>query len=213
MPDFARQVPRDLGYLLLSLPIVTVAFSLLITGVAAGVGTAIVYLGVFVLLGTLFAARAFGSLERARLGWTGREPIAGPEWSARTPGLVGILKSVYGNGHYWLHLLHGAIVNFIVGVVSWVLAVVWVAVSLGGVTYWIWARFLPQNDQNWRLSEIIADFVSPGWAASIDPILGDNLVYFGAGVVFLLTLPVVSRGLVNAHHAIARGLLSGRAAI
>jgi hypothetical protein len=207
-------IPRELGFLLLSLPITVVAFSLLVTGFSAAVGTAIIYIGVPILFGTLFAARWFGAVERTRLVWAGRDEIPAPEWQNpdQKPGFFGSLKAVIANGNYWLHLLHGTIVNFVVSVVTWSIAITWVAGSLGGVTYWIWARFLPQDGQKFRLSEVVADFISPGWGATIDPLLGDNLIYLLVGIIFFATLPLITRDLVRAHHAIARTMLGAPAA-
>ena len=51
-------------YLLLALPLGLVAFVLLVVGAALGVGLAVVWVGVPILLGLLAASRAFGAFDR-----------------------------------------------------------------------------------------------------------------------------------------------------
>jgi signal transduction histidine kinase len=52
-------------YLLLALPIGIVAFVLLVVGAALGVGLAVIWVGVPILLALLAASRAFGAFDRA----------------------------------------------------------------------------------------------------------------------------------------------------
>ncbi|WP_166878668.1 sensor domain-containing protein [Salinibacterium sp. ZJ450] len=115
-----RSVPRELGFLLSTLPIVVVGFSVLITLFATGVGTAIIYIGVFILIATLYAARAFGTLELVRLQAAGMPEIERPRWEAATPrtGLSRVLAPL-ADGRSWIYLLHGTVVNFTIGVASW----------------------------------------------------------------------------------------------
>ena len=51
-------------YLLLALPLGLIAFLLLVVGAALGVGLAVVWVGVPILLGLLAASRAFGAFDR-----------------------------------------------------------------------------------------------------------------------------------------------------
>ena len=51
-------------YLLVSFPLATFYFVVLVTGISAGIGTAIIIIGLPILLLTLLAAIAFGRLER-----------------------------------------------------------------------------------------------------------------------------------------------------
>ena len=108
----------------------------------------------FLLIGALYVSRGFGTLELLRLEWAGQPPISRPVWK-REPGFWGWLKSIFGNGHYWLYLLHTMIVNFVITLISWTVMITWVAVGAR------WARptgsgtcFLPNNDREWYLSEL-----------------------------------------------------------
>jgi hypothetical protein len=46
----------------------------------------------------------------------------------------------------WRDLLH-VLINFILSVITFSLAMTWVFGGLGGVTYWFWSRWLPENDR------------------------------------------------------------------
>ena len=124
------------------------------------------------------------------------------------PGFFPLLKRVLGGGRYWLALVHGMLINPSLSLISWTITVVWLSVGFGGVSYWVWSGFLPNPDRNWQLSEVLADWVQPGLAASIDPDLADNLIYLAAGALCLVTLPAVVRGLVALHALAARGTLA-----
>lgn len=206
-----RRVPRELGFLLLTLPIATVGYAVSIALFSAGVGTLVTFfLGVFLLIGMLYVARGFGTLELVRLQWAGLPTIERPEWRA-AKGFWAWMRSVLGNGHYWLYTLHTAVVNYIVSVVSWVVTVVWLSVGLGGASYWIWERFLPQPNSQWYLSrwlfEVFGDRAVDWRASGLDFRSLDILVELLLGILFLVTLPHVTRGLTLLHHGIARGML------
>jgi signal transduction histidine kinase len=203
-----RQVPRELGFLALTMPIAILGLSVLSTLFFTGVGTLIIYIGLFIVLAALYTSRGFGALETVRLRWAG-ETIATPRWrSGRGP--AGFWRTTFGpytNGHYWLYLLHTLIVNPIVSIVSWTLTVTWVATAAGGLSYWFWNAFLPNDDQDVFLSHVIFSPLLPESARSFDPVIGDAVLYFIAGVVFLITMPFVMRGLTLLHAVIARGML------
>ena len=59
------QTWRNILYLFISFPLGIVYFVFLVTGLSAGVGTLIVWVGGFVLLGTFLAVKGFTGLERA----------------------------------------------------------------------------------------------------------------------------------------------------
>ena len=58
------QTYRNVLYLILSFPLGLLYFVFLIVGLSLGVGTAIIWIGLFVLLGTFLAVRGFMALER-----------------------------------------------------------------------------------------------------------------------------------------------------
>nr|WP_249776652.1 sensor histidine kinase [Leifsonia sp. C5G2] len=203
-----RGVPRELGFLLLTMPIAIVGLSVLLSLFWLGVGTIVIYIGFFVLVATFYTARGFGVVELTRLDWAGRPSIPRPVW--RKPGApVSFWRGLvapFANGHYWLYLLHGAIVNPIVSIFSWTVTIVWTSIALGGLTGWIWQGFIPQGDRNFYLSSTIVDAVFRV-NSTFDPVVGDRILEFLLGIVFAVTLPFVTRGLTVIHEAVARGLL------
>ncbi len=200
-----RRVPRELGFLLLTLPIVVTAFTVLVTVFFTGVSTLAVVVGLVLIVGALYIARGFGTFELARLRWTGQPPITPPRWMPRgeAPTLLRSLLGPLVNGHYWLYLLHGMVVNFVVGIISWVFAFVWVTGALGGLTYWIWGRYLPEEDywHRWVLEGLF-----PG-GLTVDPRVAENVFQLALGLIFLLTLPFITRAFTLLHQTIARGML------
>jgi signal transduction histidine kinase len=204
-----RKVPRELGFLLLGLPITTVGFGVSIGMFNTGLATIFpIFIGVFILIGSLYVARGFGTLELVRLDWAGQRPIARPDWQdarART-GFWGWVRSLVANGHYWLALLHTVIINFVVSIFTWVVTVVWLSLGLGGVSYWFWERFLPEPHHQFYLSQWILfgrDAVTPN--AGFDVL--ESIFYLVLGVVLLASLPFVTRALTTLHWGIAYGVL------
>ncbi|MCP2030632.1 signal transduction histidine kinase [Okibacterium sp. HSC-33S16] len=203
-------VPRELGFLLLTLPIAVVGFSIGVTLFSAGASLVFIVVGLFVLTAALFVARAFGTLELVRLEAAGRTPISRPTWNP-IPENAGFWRRTLGpltQGHYWTYLLHTGFVNFVVSTFSWTLTITWLATALGGVTYWIWAPFLPQDpDQLW-LGEVVFGFFAPNSELLVSPRAADIILMMTVGIVFLVTVPFITRGLTLLHDTIARGLLS-----
>jgi signal transduction histidine kinase len=197
------RVPRELGFLLPTLPVVTVAFVVLVTVFSTGVSLVALFVGLFIVVAALYTARAFGNVEVTRLHWAGQPAITQPQWTPRGEP-TSALRAVLGplvSGHYWLYLLHGMVVNFIVGIITWSLTIVWVSAALGGLTYWIWSWSLPQGDGSVGLYGLITR------SYGTDNLVAENLFNAALGLAFLLTLPWVTRLLVLIHQGIARVML------
>ena len=206
---FWRRVPQELAYLAIGFPIATAGFGVTLALFTSGVGTIVTFfIGLVLIIGALYVARGFGTLDLQLLEWTGQTRITRPEWQdarART-GFFGWLRAVLGNGHYWLYLLHTMVVDFTLKIVTWCIVVTWFAVALGGVTFWFWDAFIPTGDSDFFVTEwVLARFgVAPG---SINGAIADMVMNFLFGVLFLVTLPFITRGLTSLHHLIARGTL------
>ncbi|WP_309615358.1 sensor domain-containing protein, partial [Salinibacterium sp.] len=112
-----RRLPAELAYLVIAFPIALTGFVLVISLFSTGIGTLITFfIGVVLIIGALYVARGFGTLDVMLLEWTGRPAIPRPEWQdarART-GFFGWLRALLGNGHYWLYLLHTMVVDFVI---------------------------------------------------------------------------------------------------
>ncbi|MFC0682790.1 sensor domain-containing protein [Lysobacter korlensis] len=217
-PEIGRRVLRtlrrmlsELGFLLPSLPIAILGCSLIVSLFAVGVGTVLTFVGVFLLIGALVAARWFGMVEVARLRLAGRRdvPQPTPAVNGAEAGVVSRLKRVLTDRQYWSSLLHGAILNPMVSIFSWTVTVAWLAVGLGGASHWIWSQYAPDPERDSELSTVLANWLQPHAAGWVNAAAADDLLWAAAGAAFLLTLPLVTRGLVALHAFAARGTLAG----
>lgn len=202
-------VPQEFAFLILTMPIAITGLVLMSTTFFTGLGLIVLVFGVFILVASLFMARGFGTLELTRLRWAGRASIAQPPWG-RTDSDRGFWSSVFApfvEGHYWLYLLHGIVINPIISIITWSVTVAWTSVALGGTTGWIWQGYIPDDGRDFWLSEVVLDFLLLGNGPAIDPRVSEPIFEFVLGVIFLATLPFVFRGLTLLHDVVARGLL------
>jgi signal transduction histidine kinase len=95
----------------------------------------------------------------------------------------------------WRDLLH-VLINFILSTITFSVALTWVVGGLGSVTYWFWSRWLPEP----RDSGLAALLGYPGRFADIT-------LHTVLGTVLLISSPLVLRGLVRLHGALAYALL------
>jgi hypothetical protein len=73
-------VPRELGFLILTMPIAILGLSILASVFFTGLGLIFIVFGIFIVVAALFIARGFGMLELVRLRWAGRPAITPPRW-------------------------------------------------------------------------------------------------------------------------------------
>ncbi|TFB80738.1 hypothetical protein E3N84_03465 [Terrimesophilobacter mesophilus] len=199
-----RRVPRELGFHAPTILVVSVAFIVLTTLFSTATSLIAIVVGIFVLTVTMWVARYFGEVELTRLDWVGMPPIARPRRQQPGPGFWSRFLTPLADPHAWVYFIHGTVVNFVVGIVTWSVVLTWVAGSLGGLTYWFWSAFLPQDD--FSLSEVIVSFLTRG-AVTVDGRAAESIMNLLFGFVFLVTLPYVTRGLARLHHVIARAML------
>lgn len=204
------RVPQELGFLLLNLPLAIASLTILSTVFFTGLGMLAVFVGVFITVAALYIARAFGTLEIIRLRWAGRAEIKRPRWEkpGEDAGFWRLMLAPFADGHYWLYLLHGMVVAPIIGLISWTISFTWVVVGLAAVTSWMRGSWFRDESGDFSAHAAVLDWLFPGRDWQIDPIVGENVFDFLIGVVILLTLPLITRGLTALHHVIARGMLS-----
>lgn len=203
---FWKGLLPELGFLLPQLPVVVIGLSVLAALFATGVTTLAVVIGVPIIVLTLFVARGFGLLEIWRLRGAGFPAITPPRWDRRAPGSgandwLKLLAPAI-DGHYWLYLLHGLVVNPVIGILSWTITIVWLTVGLAGTLSSLALTPLADPAVGWFMVRWMPDAIAaigPGAAIS---------VFTSAGLAFLATLPIVTHGLVWVHHAIGRGMLA-----
>lgn len=195
-----RTLPRELGYLALGYPIALIGFSVSVSVLSAAAGTLVTFfIGVFLLIGALYISRGFGLVELVRLGWAGRPRIERPEWQdARArQGFWGWLRSVMGNGHYWLYLVHTLIVSPVVSLISWLITLIWISTALAGLSFELWWRAIPNG--NIGMFDVNLTGSERDWV--IIPLS------IALGLAMIAVLPFITRSLVLMHWGIARLLL------
>jgi signal transduction histidine kinase len=193
---------RELGYVLLSLPISILLFTYAVTMVSLGAGLLVTFLGVPVLAAALAGCRGFGAVERARArGLLGLE-VAEPEpLRMERRGFMAWTGAVLKSGTSWRALLY-AVLHLPWAVFSFsVSAVVW-PVGWSLLTYPLWFWALPAyGDQ-------------PGMQLYGDEhhrIYLDNpfeiAVTAGVGLLFTLATPWIVRALTMVDRVMVHGLL------
>ena len=183
-----RNLAAIIGLFAVYLP----AFIICTTLFSLGVSLAILGVGLIILVAALVVAGWAARMSRSLLGYAGTE-LPPTRYPATGPGVRPMLRRL-GHLQSWRDLLH-VLVNFVLATFSFSVAVSWVASGPGALTYWFWSRWLPDDDQG--LPELLG---LPGQVAAIT----FNTVL---GVIVVVTTPMVLRGLVWLHAAVARALL------
>ncbi|QYH35853.1 sensor histidine kinase [Salinibacterium sp. M195] len=205
-----RSTPKEVLYLMLGFPIAMTGFGVAISLVASGIGTLAVFLiGFFVMILALYVGRGFGLVHVNLLEWSGRKKLERPDWQddRAATGFGGWLTATLGNAHYWLYLLHTTVLGFILTIITWTISLVWLSVGLIGLSSWFIRSQVDGENSDWSLGEWffgLIGFNTEGWNLEV----ADNIVAFAVGLIFIATLPFVTRGLVLTHWWLARGTLT-----
>jgi signal transduction histidine kinase len=206
MRSVLHRVGVDSRYALIGFPTATIAFVLLVTGFALGIGMIPLFgVGLLVLAVTLLIARGFADLERHLLPEILNRPVARPRYRPAPPHASQIrrLLNPLANGQTWLDLIHGIVV-FPFAIVAFVITVIWWAVAVTGLLYplygWILQRIPPEDNR--ELPELL------GFP---DTLLVNTTFNVAIGLVFALTLPIVVRLVVLLRASIGRALLTSLA--
>ncbi|MFD3499073.1 sensor histidine kinase [Streptomyces sp. NPDC058676] len=138
-PFEARSL-RELGYVLLGLPISVLLFTYAVTMVSVGAGLLVTFLGIPVLAAGLAGCRGFGAVERARArGLLGLEVDDPEPLRMRKRGVPAWMGAVLKSGTSWRTLLYAllylpwAVFSFVVAVNFWLIG--W---SLMTYPLWFW---------------------------------------------------------------------------
>lgn len=204
---WASGVGRRLGYEFCGFILAVVAFVLVIPFFFAGVGTSIVWIGLPILVLTTLFARSFAHLERAML--RGMLRIDAPTPQHKTPypgaGWFSRMLTPLRDPQSWLNMAW-VFVDFFLKLITFVISVVWfvgaLATIAGPVTEIVLRLVLPDDDYS-GLGELLG---FSGQAALVFDLVSEFLI----GLVFLLTLSPVLRGLTGLHRVISHGMLCSR---
>lgn len=194
--EVASRLCRELGYLLPLGPIAAVACVLLASLALVSAATLVIWIGIPLGVATLWLARAFASVERARLRAVSREPIQAA-YAARSEGTrTRRFLAPALDAQSWRDLAHG-VLTAPLALVTWLVAMTWTAVAVGGTTAVAWMPLLPPDDST------ETGFL--GWLGSVQGVTA-------MGLIALATLPLITRPLAAIHAGLGRWLLAGRAA-
>jgi hypothetical protein len=198
--SIVTRLARDTGYVLSGYVLAVGGFAVAVAGLSAGAGLVVVWVGLGVLAATLVLLRVLARAERIRLrALQGRAAPSAytepPEGATRLRRMLHPLTDPQS----WLDAAW-ALVGFVTGTVALTLVVTWWALVLGGLSYWLWQRWLPEDDVT------VAERIGLGEGRG-----AESLLYLAVGVVALVTLPWVVRGAAVLHAGVADALLCGRA--
>jgi hypothetical protein len=200
--NFVERLFRDTAYSLTAFPIGVLTFTLVVTGLSLGVSLAIVWVGVPILVGTLLVSRGVAHLERIRLRTLQGRTSPTPEYVTSGPDASWVRKLLtpMRDPQSWVDTAWG-VAGFVTGTIAFVVTVTWWAVAAGGLTYWFWQQWIPEDGDNETLASLIG--------------LGDGRnteiwLQLGIGVVALLLLPLVVRAVTLFHAGLADAMLSGQ---
>ncbi|MEV0981214.1 sensor domain-containing protein [Streptomyces sp. NPDC049915] len=199
---FERRSMRELGYVLLGLPIGIVLFVFAVTMVSLGAGLLVTFLGVPVLAAALAGCRGFGALERARArGLLGVE-VADPEpLRPRKDGLMGWMGAILKSGASWRHLLY-AVLQFPWAVFSFCVALAFWAYGWAMLTYPLWFWVFPMYAGQGGL-QLYGDEHHRVYLDNPFEITVTVLV----GALFTMATPWIVRALTTVDRLLVHGLL------
>ncbi|WP_336207340.1 sensor domain-containing protein [Nonomuraea sp. LPB2021202275-12-8] len=201
MTTLRHRLATDTRYLLLSFPLAVISFSLIVAGVAAGLGSAVAFVGLPVLAATAAMARNFADVERVALPAVLGTPVARPDYREAPIG-AGWFRRVMNpltTGQAVMDLLYG-IIAFPIAVAAFVVTVTWWAGAIAGLLFPLYG---------WMIADI--QDVHGGLPSLLG--LGDGptvIVVFNTvvGLLFALTLVPVLRGAALIKASIAQAMLT-----
>ncbi|MGZ4605507.1 MAG: sensor histidine kinase [Blastococcus sp.] len=201
------QLGVDTGYTLIGLPLGIVAFTVVVTGLSAGIGLLIIWIGVPVLVATLLAARGLATGERRLLpAVLGRE-LPTPAYRRAPADARPVIRLItpLKDPQSWLDSLH-AVLRLPLDVLTFSVTVTMWSGALGGLTYGLWDWALPDastDPNNTDLLELLGFQSTAGRRI---------LLYTAIGLVFAVLTPFVVRGVALLQASLGRLLLTSRAA-
>ncbi|SFY53306.1 sensor histidine kinase [Streptomyces sp. F-1] len=193
---------RELGYVLLSLPVSVVLFTWTVTMVSLGAGLLVTFLGVPVLAAALAGCRGFGALERARARALLGVDVRGPEpLQVRKPGALAWMGAVLKSGASWRNLLY-TLVQFPWALFSFVVAATLYPLGWSLLTYPLWFWVFPMYAGQAGL-QLYGDEHHQIYLDNPFEITVTTLV----GLGFTLATPWLVRALTTVDGLLVRGLL------
>ncbi|MFI0543453.1 sensor histidine kinase [Streptomyces sp. WSLK1-3] len=199
---FEGRTWRELGYVLLSLPISILLFTYAVTMISLGAGLLVTFLGIPVFAAGLAGCRGLGALERARArGLLGLE-VGDPEpLSMRKPGFMAWIGAVLKSGTSWRTLLYSvvhlpwALFSFVVAVNFWVYG--WALLTYP-LWFWIFPAYVGQDGLQLYGDETHQIYLDNPFEIGVTALVG---------LLFTLATPWIVRALTTVDRLMVHGLL------
>ncbi|MEU1202245.1 sensor domain-containing protein [Streptomyces sp. NPDC005813] len=193
---------RELGYVMLSLPLGIIMFTFAVTMVSLGAGLLVTFLGIPVLAAGLAGCRGFGALERARArGLLGAE-VAEPEpLRMKKRGAGAWMGAMLKSGTSWRHLLY-TVIQFPWSVFSFVVAVAFWSYGWLMLTYPLWFWLFPMYGGQGGL-QLYGDGTHSVYLDNPFEIAVTAVV----GLLFTMATPWIVRALTTVDRLMVHGLL------
>ncbi|MEH0404695.1 sensor domain-containing protein [Streptomyces sp. B21-089] len=198
---FEGRTWRELGYVLLSMPISVVLFCFAVTMVSLGLGMLITFLGIPILAAGLAMCRGFGAVERARARALLRLDVADPAPIRGKGGLMSWVGAVLKSGVSWRHLLY-AVLHMPWATFAFVVAVNFWAYGWAAFTYPLWRWVFPAYAGVGGI-QLYGDRTHQVYLDS--PF--EMAVTSALGLALVLVTPWIVRGLVAVDRVMVLGLL------
>lgn len=193
------QLGADTVYCLSGLPVAIAGFVVVTVLWAAGVGLAITFAGIPILVLCLFVSRGFAGLERARLRPVIGRPVRSPAYKKARDGASTMRRLVtpLTDGQRWLDFLH-AFLALIPAIFTFVVTVTWWALGVGGTLNFAWDWAIPYGPDSQNLNDLM------GLHGATDRVAVNTII----GLLCLLSLPFVVRGMALLQASFARVMLT-----
>ncbi|MFF4347817.1 sensor histidine kinase [Streptomyces sp. NPDC001530] len=193
---------RELGYVMLGLPLSIIMFTFAVTMFSLGAGLLITFLGIPVLAAALAGCRGFGTLERARArGLLGVEVSEPEPLRMKQRGAMAWMGAMLKSGTSWRHLLY-AVVQFPWAVFSFVVALNFWAYGWALLTYPLWFWVFPMYGGQGGL-QLYGDGSHSVYLDNPFEVTVTSLV----GLLFTMATPWIVRALTTVDRLMVRGLL------
>lgn len=199
----ASRTWREQGYLALVLLLAPFAFTYTIFTVSFTAGVAITVAGLFVAGAVVLGARGWGAAYRSLARELLDVDVAAPAPYERPRGFWRAVGSMLGDATGWRALLF-MFLALPLSAVSFIVSVTFLATGLGGLTYWFWYRFLPEQPGTDGELHRGAQFGSSYFLDTPPRLALAALI----GLVLILCWPWITRTFTMLFRTLTRGLLS-----
>ncbi|GHF16951.1 hypothetical protein GCM10017786_58620 [Amycolatopsis deserti] len=186
-----------LGYLLSNLPLGVAGFALMVTLFTAGLGTAIVWVGLPILGLAVLIARAAGRFERARVHRMLGTYVVTPYKPLPEFGLKARWRARLTDGATWRDALY-LVLLLPLGIAEFTLMVAFWSVGLAATALPFYCEYLPGGAYFFPSYDL-------RWIAVDSPV--DALPWAALGLIVLALAIGLTRGLGTAHALFARAML------